>query len=711
MKFTTAFLAWGALLVHHQDASVDAFQQSSTGYLNSLTRTSFSKSKSKSKPIRGYLDRLGETDTTAEQGIESLEATEKFKAMEERLIANGELEEMTPKFEEEEEEVTEELHTTGMTERMMRKIPMEGQASGAGGASTWDSFVKMEENWSKLKASKAFHYDPKLLRKDQNGVPPPPQFVTEDGAFGSPRCWAKLQESQNKELDYDIVVIGGTLGVFFATALQLKGHRVCVLEAGKLQGREQEWNISMDELLELVKLGVLTQEDVDEAITTEFPGCRAGFKNSEVTPTQGGYFANGVGYECETPDVLNLGVAPAVLLTRVAARFKELGGVIKEETRLKGVVVSEMIGTAMDLGDENEPVTSRLVLDCMGNGSPISRQQRYGMQPDGVCCVVGSCAAGFDKESNVIGDIIYTNTEMQDKKENGMMQYFWEAFPVGIGRNGKEPGTSDVKTTYMFTYLDADEKRPSLETLMEDYWKLLPEYQPSITNPETDLDVKRVLAAFFPTYKDSPLPPQWSRMLAVGDASGIQSPLSFGGFGALTRHLERISGAVSEALDNDCLHKDDLAHINAYTPNLSAAWMFQKAMSVRIGQKVDPKFVNRLLAVNFEVMEEMGPRTIKPFLQDVVRFDGLIGSLAKSFVADPAFTPQIIAHVGIPTLVEWIGHVGMMGLYGLLDSAVAPVAMPIVDKIKDPRARFEWRRRFEAWKFGSGNDYQLPEEN
>jgi hypothetical protein len=279
---------------------------------------------------------------------------------------------------------------------------------------------------------------------------------------------------------------------------------------------------------------------------------------------------------------------------------------------------------------------------------------------------------------------------MQDKKENGKMQHFWEAFPVGIGRNGKEPGMSDVKTACMFTHLDADEKRPLLETLMEDCWKLLPDCQPSIANPEIDLDAKIVLATFFPTYEDSPLPLQWSRMLAVGDALGAQSPLSFGGlFGALARHLDRISGAVSEALDNKCLHKDGLAKINACTPNLSAAWMFQKAMSVRIGQKVDPMFVNRLLAINFEVMEEMGPRTIKPFLQDVVRFDRLLGSLPKSFVADPAFAPQIVAHVGIPTLVEWIGHVGMMGIYGLLNTAVAPVAIPIVDKLKDPRARFE----------------------
>ena len=34
----------------------------------------------------------------------------------------------------------------------------------------------------------------------------------------------------------------------------------------------------------------------------------------------------------------------------------------------------------------------------------------------------------------------------------------------------------------------------------------------------------------------------------IGDASGIQSPLSFGGFGAMTRHLRRLTGAVTEAV-------------------------------------------------------------------------------------------------------------------------------------------------------------------
>ena len=576
----------------------------------------------------------------------------------------------------------------GMSERMLRKIPQETQTGGAGGSSTLEAFRKAEESWARLKAFRPFNYDSKLLRWYQDGNGPPIQFVASDGAFGNPKCWEKLKKQMTNDLDFDTVVIGGTLGIFYAAYLQLQGHNVCVIEAGKLRGREQEWNISMDELIALLDIGILTQQDIDDVITTEFPACRSGFKNQEVTPLEGGYFENGIGFECETPGVLNLGVAPKLLLERVSKRFQENGGVIKEQTRLKGICVSELIGTAIDLGDDIEPITSRLLLDCMGNASPISAQQRHGMKPDGICAVVGSCAAGYDKKSNLLGDIIYTNQPILDKSPNGHLQYFWEAFPVGIGRNGIEPGSSDVKTTYMFTYMDADDSRPSLKDLMEDYWRLLPIYQPSIKNPETDLDVKRILFAYFPTYRDSPLKPNWSRILAVGDASGIQSPLSFGGFGALTRHLDRVGGAISEALDNDCLHKDDLGEINAYMPNLSASWMFQKAMSVRPGQKPNPEFVNRLLATNFQIMDEMGQRTIKPFLQDVIRFDGLVGSLARSFIRDPLFMPEIIATVGLPALVDWMGHVGNVSLRRKLITFFRTRASPRCSRILDGHIRF-----------------------
>lgn len=46
----------------------------------------------------------------------------------------------------------------------------------------------------------------------------------------------------------DIVVLGGTLGIFMAAALQLQGKNVAVIERGAVAGRDQEWNISRAEM-------------------------------------------------------------------------------------------------------------------------------------------------------------------------------------------------------------------------------------------------------------------------------------------------------------------------------------------------------------------------------------------------------------------------------------------------------------------------------
>ena len=83
----------------------------------------------------------------------------------------------------------------------------------------------------------------------------------------------------------------------------------------------------------------------------------------------------------------------------------------------------------------------------------------------------------------------------------------------------------------MFTYLDAEPHRPSLEEVsahtghcegfgptfqplpttfqvMDDYWRLMPQYQ----SVDLDsIDFKRVLFGYFPTYRESPLAPGFDR--------------------------------------------------------------------------------------------------------------------------------------------------------------------------------------------------------
>lgn len=63
-----------------------------------------------------------------------------------------------------------------------------------------------------------------------------------------------------------------------------------------------------------------------------------------------------------------------------------------------------------------------------------------------------------------------------------------------------------------FNIADAHPDRPSLEELLEEYWQLMPKYQ----GVELDhLQVQRVVFGLFPTYRNSPLAPQFDRLLQV----------------------------------------------------------------------------------------------------------------------------------------------------------------------------------------------------
>lgn len=195
-----------------------------------------------------------------------------------------------------------------------------------------------------------------------------------------------------------------------------------------------------------------------------------------------------------TKDILHLGINAVTLLDRAKQRFLEAGGVIRDNTPAQGVRITpngaevELPQAEEEKQKEQQPaLTSRLIIDCMGNQSPISRQARWGQNPDGICIVVGTCASGFTPENNTYADLMVSNTPIMDKGSSSV-QYFWEAFPASSG-----PGD---RTTYMFMYCDAKPERPSIVDCFEDYWKLMPEYQGVKLE---DLTFKRAVCNFFPS--------------------------------------------------------------------------------------------------------------------------------------------------------------------------------------------------------------------
>ncbi|MFH7244771.1 MAG: NAD(P)/FAD-dependent oxidoreductase [Spirulina sp.] len=477
---------------------------------------------------------------------------------------------------------------------------------------------------------------------------------------------AEVVQSSSERLgqvDWDVVIGGGTLGVLLAAGLAQRGWRVALIERGTLRGRDQEWNISRREMVELVELGLLTEAELEDVIASAYNPARIQFLGGDPLWVR---------------DVLNVGVDPVTLLEILKQKFLAAGGKLLEKTALEGAEVHPD-GVRVQAGPG---FNTRLLIDAMGHFSPVARQARGNQRPDAVCLVVGTCAEGFP--INDSGDLIVSFTPLRNQ-----CQYFWEAFPARDGR-----------TTYLFTYVDADPRRLSLTELFEDYWNLLPEYQQVSLD---DLTVKRALFGFFPCYRHSPLRYSWGRTLAVGDSSGSQSPLSFGGFGAMIRHLKRLTLGIDEALTSDCLDAKALGQLQPYQPNLSVTWLFQKSMSVGMDQPLPEDRINTLLATIFADMAGLGEATLKPFLQDVVQFPALAKTLLVTGLKHPALVAQIIPQVGLPTLADWLRHYGSLAGYSALATLLQNVK-PAADALP-PIQRYYMHRWLDALSYGSGKDY------
>lgn len=464
---------------------------------------------------------------------------------------------------------------------------------------------------------------------------------------------------------YDALICGGTLGILLGAALAKKGWNVALLERGKLRGREQEWNISRKELETFVEMDLLSEEMLEQAIASQYNPARISFNE---------------GKNLWVEDILNIGVDPVYLLETLKQRFLASGGTLLEQTPFQSAAIHPNGVSVKTASKAYSTITARLLIDAMGHFSPIVKQARKGKSPDAVCMVVGTCATGYDH--NETGDLIASFTPIQNQ-----CQYFWEAFPARDGR-----------TTYMFTYLDADPSRLSLESFFEDYFTLLPDYQKISLE---QLNFVRALFGFFPCYKNSPLQYSWNRTLAVGDSSGSQSPLSFGGFGAMVRHLQRLTQGVDDALEADLLDSQSLRKLQPYQPNLSVTWLFQKSMSVGVHQKLPPNKINNVLSTIFEDMEALGDDVLRPFLQDVVQFPALARTMLRTSTHHPLLVASILPQVGVGSVAHWIYHFINLGKYSALNAARQTVDI----KKSSDRKQYVADRWRDALKYGSGGDY------
>ena len=600
-----------------------------------------------------------------------------------------------------------------LTTRAFTSLPSApfAETGGAGGTSLLSNLVAQ---------------DAALQRLYRDEWPPakPPAFIR---SLQSPRPLAC-------DWKVDVAVCGGTLGLLLACALQLRGHRVAVLEAGPLRGRAQDWNTSMEELQKLVDAGVLDASELSAVAPLAFGpmSCRFGPSPS---------------FELKLQGVLDVAVSPTSLLRCVRARFEAAGGVVLESTPVRDVTV-HADGASLSLAPgsgraEAQTMHARLVVDCMGHRSPIALQQRGGQRPDGVCVQVGSAARGaWTSQWASRGDFFVTcaDATLAGPRRRARAQYFWQAFPSAAA--------ASERSTYLFTYLRPSEEMPSLLEVMEDYWRAMPRYQ-RIESGAADagsagdrldgVDVQRIMFGWFPTYRrNAPLSPTFDRVLSVGDASAVQSPISFGGFCAMLRHLPRYTRGLDLALRADSLAASDLRLLTPYLPNLGTAWMSSAAMTARplsdgpdaaacaaaadaslragpVDEAAVPPaapeapytLVNQLLEGNFKVMGGLPPAQSATFFRDVTTLGTLSAVLVGQTATMAPLLPRVVAElVGPLELAEFSAHLAMLALYTALHRLAA--AAELRTRLGERSVGYELSCALDALAYGSGLDAAPP---
>ena len=451
-------------------------------------------------------------------------------------------------------------------------------------------------------------------------------------------------ESNSSDTDshqeFDLIYIGGALGVVHAAVMALKGYRVLLVERLPFGRMNREWNISRDEFQSLINLGLFTPEEFESVIATEYVDGFSKFFDAYNPP----HLKAAV---LHTPKVLNVAIDAEKLLRFCGDKLRQAGGEIWDETEF---IRADIADTSVTVKLTHLPTqtskqaTARLLIDAMGTASPIAWQLNGGRTFDSVCPTVGAVIeSGFAPEvwDADYGDVLNSHGDISRGR-----QLIWELFPGGNGE----------LTFYLFHYHQVDPENPgSLLEMYEDFFTILPEYR------RCDMEQlvwKKPTFGYIPGHfstSDRDRTVAFDRIVTIGDAASLQSPLIFTGFGSLVRNLERLTTLLDTALQHDLLSASHLNQIRAYQSNISVTWLFSKGMMVPTGKTLPPQRINSMLNTFFGLLANEPPEVADTFIKDRtdwVTFTRLALIAARK---NPAMLVWILEMAGSKDMLRWLG--------------------------------------------------------
>ncbi len=458
------------------------------------------------------------------------------------------------------------------------------------------------------------------------------------------------------EKKYDLIYIGGALGVIHAAVMARKGYRVLLVERLPFGRMNREWNISRDEFQSLINLGLFTPEDFESVIAAEYIDGFSKFFDAYNPP----HLKAAV---LHTPEVLNVAIDAEKLLRFCGDKLRQAGGDIWDETEFVRADVSET-EVAVQLThlptQESKQATARLLIDAMGTASPIAWQLNGGRTFDSVCPTVGAVIeSGFAPEvwDKDYGDVLNSHGDISRGR-----QLIWELFPAGNGE----------LTFYLFHYHQVHPENPgSLLEMYEDFFTILPEYRRCDVE---QLVWKKPTFGYIPGHfsvGDRDRTVAFDRLVAIGDAASLQSPLVFTGFGSLVRNLERLTTMLNTALQHDLLSAKHLNQIRAYQSNISVTWLFSKGMMVPTGKTLPPQRINSMLNTFFGLLADEPTEVAHTFIKD--RTDWLTFTRLALIAArkNPALLIWIWQMAGSKDMMRWLGSYAAFNLDALRNLLLA----------------------------------------
>ncbi|WP_267382849.1 NAD(P)/FAD-dependent oxidoreductase [Cyanobacterium sp. uoEpiScrs1] len=467
------------------------------------------------------------------------------------------------------------------------------------------------------------------------------------------KCWREGVENSRKPrqvifsrqhsfektvMVYDLVYVGGALGTIHAVRMAQLGYKVLVVERLIFGRMNREWNISRSEFQTLIDLGLFTTEEFESVIYREYiNGFNKFFDGNNLPHLKAKVL--------QTPTVLNIAIDTTKFLNLCKKKLLELGGEILDKTEFIRADI-DPYGVTVHLINldhrTSQQVRGKLLIDAMGTSSPIAWQMNGKRTFNSVCPTVGAIIEGL---SPIVWDSKYGDVLNSYGDISRGRQLIWELFP----------GEGDELTIYLFHYHKVHPKNPgSLLDMYEDFFNILPEYR------RCDLETlvwKKPTFGYIPGHfsigkRDRKV--AFDRLLSIGDAASLQSPLIFTGFGSLVHNLGDLTSSLDVALQNNCLTAKDLNKISTYQSNVAVTWLFSKGMMVPTGKILPPQRINEILNTFFGILADSPAEVADTFIKNKTTWIMFSQLALKAAKKNPKLLYWIWKMTGTKDILRWL---------------------------------------------------------